>query len=45
MGWTIDEVKSWREINDAKLAEINATLRPDEGTKTGKNCLNGHEGR
>lgn len=36
MSWTETEVKSWREINDAKLAEINATLRPDNPNGTEK---------
>ena len=36
MSWTETEVKSWKVVNDTKLAEVNATLRPDAGKKTGK---------
>lgn len=36
MAWTEQEVKGWREVNDAKLAEINATLRPDSVKGSGK---------
>lgn len=36
MTWTESEVWSWREVNDAKLSEINATLRPDGVKGSGK---------
>lgn len=36
MAWTEEETKSWREVNDAKLAEINSTLRPDSVKGSGK---------
>jgi hypothetical protein len=35
MSWSDTEVKTWRQTNDEKLAEINATLKPDTG-KNGK---------
>lgn len=36
MSWTEQEVGTWREINDAQLAEINATLKPDSIKGSGK---------
>lgn len=36
MAWTKEETQNWKEINDAKLAEINATLRPDSVKGSGK---------
>ena len=36
MSWTEDETKSWRYTNDLKLAEVNATLRPDSIKGSGK---------
>lgn len=36
MAWTNEEVKKFQDNNSAMLAEVSATLRPDEGEKTGK---------
>lgn len=36
MSWTEEETKSWREVNDRKLAEINATLKPESIKGAGK---------
>lgn len=36
MSWTENEVNTWRQTNDKMLAEINATLRPDESATGGK---------
>lgn len=36
MTWTNEEVYSFKKLNDANLAEINASLRPDENLTGGK---------
>ena len=36
MSWTQTEVTDFQKTNNKALSEINATLRPDKGVKTGK---------
>lgn len=36
MSWTEEQIGSFQSANNIALAEINASLRPDEGEKTGK---------
>ena len=36
MGWSKEVLTEWQITNNAKLKEINESLRPDPGPKTGK---------